>query len=73
MTANEALEAMRTGISVVAFRGNQPVAREMLTLTYKDRIEMFLADFGVTKPTDVYTEAQFLAIYSNDKFVGYNI
>lgn len=73
MTAIEALEALRAGISVVAFRGSETAAKEMLTLTFKDKIEMFLADFSLTKPTDVYTEAQFLAIYSNDKFVGYNV
>lgn len=74
MTAIEALEAMRTGISVVAFRnGNETTAKEMLTLTFKDKIEMFLADFSLNKPTEVYTEAQFLIIYSNDKFVGYNV
>lgn len=73
MTVDEALEAMRTGISVVSFRGSDTAAREMLTLVFKDKIEMFLAGFDTTKPTEIYTEAQFLAIYSNDKFIAYNI
>lgn len=73
MNAIEALEAMKTGISVVAFRSGDTMAMEMMTLTMKDNIEMFLATTMSTKPTEVFTEKTFLAVYKTATFVGYNI
>lgn len=74
MNAIEAVEALKSGFHVVAFRPeSSTTARELFKFVKPDVIELYLAD-SKKSPADVMSEAMFLKSYpSTVTFQAYNI
>lgn len=73
MNAIEAVEALKSGWNVVAFRpGSATTARELFKFVKPDTIQLYLAD-STKSPADVMSEEMFLKSYpSTVTFQAYN-
>jgi hypothetical protein len=69
MNANEALVCMKSGLEVEQLFRDPIGCREMLMLTDRDQIELFLPDFPGKGATDIMSPEMFLKSYAEAEFV----